>query len=98
PLDTTLVTPIAVRLLLIALRTILVFLLLEFPAFINMLYYRALIGTGPRWWFTATYFKDPELGHVHSPHSHLSGGASGGALAVGYDIPPSNLTRYRWDV
>jgi hypothetical protein len=72
--------------------------LLEIPAFIKVLDYGRIIGPASGDVFAATNKGDPELLHIHPPHSHFSGEARGGNITSGYRIPPSDMTVYRWDV
>jgi len=71
---------------------------LEFLALIRVVDYRRVVGPGPADSFAATNINDPELLHLHPPHSHFSGAARGGNFAANFRIPSSDMTAYRWDV
>jgi hypothetical protein len=60
--------------------------------------YGRIIGTTSHDVFAATNKGDPELLHIHPPHSHFSGEARGGNITSGYHIPRSDMGLYRWDV
>lgn len=60
--------------------------------------YERIIGPASHDVFAATNKGDPELLHIHPPHSHFSGEARGGNITAGYRIPASDMTVYRWDV
>lgn len=72
------------------------FCIAELPALFGVLDYRALIGPFHVWW--APNKADPELLAVHRPHAHQSGTALGGDISTSYQIPPSDMTRFQWDV
>jgi acetyltransferase AlgX (SGNH hydrolase-like protein) len=71
---------------------------LEFPALIKVVDYGTLVGPSAGDIFLATNKGDPELLHIHPPHSHFSGAARGGNIAANFRIPISDMTLYRWDV
>ena len=84
------------RLLLIAVSVIFTLFLIEFPALIDVLDYRTLIGPSHAWW--APNIFDRELLHIHRAHAHQSGRSLGGDAASAYQIPPSDKTVYQWKV
>ncbi len=84
------------RLLLVAGSVIFALLVLEFLGLARVVNYRRLI-LGPRDWFANTNRYDPELMHIHPPHSHFSGAVRGGNDAANFRIPSSDLTAYHWD-
>jgi lysophospholipase L1-like esterase len=84
------------RLLLIAVSVIFTLFLIEFPAWIDVLDYRTLIGPSHAWW--APNIFDRELLHIHRAHAHQSGRSLGGDAASAYQIPPSDKTVYQWKV
>jgi len=86
------------RLLLLAGSAIFTLLMLELLGWARILDYESLIGSGPHDIFSDTNRSDPELLHVHPPHSHFSGVARGGNFAANFRIPSSKMTAYRWDV
>jgi hypothetical protein len=73
-----------------------VLFLIEFPAWIQVLDYRTLIGPSHVWW--APNIMDPELLIIHRPRAHQSGSSRGGDAALAYQVPSSDLTFFRWDV
>jgi hypothetical protein len=68
----------------------------EVPALVGVLDYRTVIGPYHMWW--APNVKDPELLAIHRPHARQAGEAHGGDAASSYQIPPSDQTRFHWDV
>jgi hypothetical protein len=84
--------------LLTAASLVFVLLLVEFPALIGVVDYQGIIGPRPADWFAGANLNDPELIHIHRPHWHLNGAARGGVIARRYQIPPSDMTLYQWDV
>jgi hypothetical protein len=84
------------RLLLVVASGAFAWFCLELPALLGVLDYRTIIGPFHAWW--APNISDPELGIIHRPHAHQSGSAVGGDASSSYQIPPSDLTRFRWDV
>jgi hypothetical protein len=70
--------------------------LIEFPALIDVLDYRTLIGPTHAWW--APNIFDPELLHVHRAHAHQAGASLGGDAASLFQIPRADMTPYQWDV
>jgi lysophospholipase L1-like esterase len=84
------------RLLLIVASFLFVLLLFEIPALIQAVDYRTIIGPTHAWW--APNITDPELLHVHRPRAHQSGTAMGGDISTVFQIPPSDLTQFHWDV
>jgi hypothetical protein len=86
------------RFLLVLSSFIFALFLLEFLALIKAVDYGHLIGPASHDVFAATNKGDPELLHIHPPHSHFSGEARGGNITTGYRIPASDMTVYRWDV
>jgi hypothetical protein len=83
------------RLVLIAVGLLLALFLLEFPALVNVLDYNRMIGPGAHWW--ATNRADPELLHIGRPYLHIVGQSRGGLMESGYQIPPSEMTLFRYD-
>jgi acetyltransferase AlgX (SGNH hydrolase-like protein) len=73
-------------------------LVLELLGLGRILDYRSLIGLAPHDVFADSNRDDPELLHIHPPHSHFSGAAPGGNFSANFQIPPSDMTTYRWDV
>ena len=86
------------RALLVLLSFIFALFLLEFLALIKAVNYEHVIGPSSYDLFAKTNKGDPELLHVHPPHSHFSGEFRGGNITTGYRVPPSDMTLYRWDV
>ncbi len=86
------------RFLLIPLSLLFALCLIELPAAFNVVNYSRLIGPGAMDVFLATNKSDPELLHIHPPHSHFSGEARGGNIAANFKLPPAATTLYRWDV
>ncbi len=84
------------RLLLIVSSFIFTLFLIEFPALIDVLDYRTLIGPSHAWW--APNIFDPELLHIHRAHAHQTGASLGGDAASLFQIPRSDMTPYQWDV
>jgi lysophospholipase L1-like esterase len=84
------------RLLLIAGSFIFTLFLIEFPALIDVLDYRTLIGPTHAWWAPNVF--DPQLLHVHRPYAHQRGSSLGGDAASAYQIPVADKTLYQWDV
>ena len=107
PLQTTVsrgfVRPISIakpdnirRLLLGIVSVMFTLFLIEFPALIEAVDYRTLIGAEHAWW--APNITDRELLHVHRPYAHQRGSALGGDAAAAYQISRSDMTPYQWDV
>jgi hypothetical protein len=92
----TLRSETARRFLLAVISVLFVLCLIEFLALTNMFDYRGLIGPLHLWW--APNISDPELLHIHRPYAHQRGEIRGGLITWGYQIPPSDMTLYRWDV
>jgi len=84
------------RFLLAVASVILVLFCIELPALSGILDYRTVIGPYHMWW--APNVTDPELLAIHRPHARQIGEARGGDAASGYQIPPSDLTQFQWDV
>lgn len=84
------------RFLLAAASVIFALAMVEFPALIDMVDYRTMIGPNRAWW--APNIFDPELLHVHRAHAHQSGSSLGGDAASAYQIPQSDKTLYQWNV
>jgi hypothetical protein len=84
--------------LLIPLSLLLALSLIELPAALNLVNYSRLVGPGAMDVFLATNKSDPELLHIHPPHSHFSGQARGGNIAANFKLPAAATTLYRWDV
>jgi hypothetical protein len=89
--------PGTIRRLLLGIASVIFTLsLIEFPALVQVLDYRTMIGAEHAWW--APNITDRELLHVHRPHAHQKGSALGGDAAAAYQIPRSDMTPYQWDV
>ena len=86
------------RFLVAFVSVIFILALLEIPAAIKVLDYGRIIGPASGDVFAATNRGDPELLHIHPPHSHFSGEARGGNITSGYRIPKSDMGLYRWNV
>jgi hypothetical protein len=86
------------RFLLISGGVIAALFILEFPALLKVLDYSRIIGTRSRDPFADTNRGDPELLHIHPPHSSFKGVARGGNFAANFRIPPSDMGLYQWDV
>jgi hypothetical protein len=84
------------RFLLAVVSVIFVLFCIELPALIGVLDYRSVIGPYHMWW--APNVTDPELLAVHRPHARQTGEARGGDAASSYQLPPSELTQFQWDV
>lgn len=85
------------QLLLIPLSFLFALALIEFPAFINVLDYRTILGAEFAWW-PKYNIKDPELIHIRRPFVHFSGEMRGGGITVRHNIPLADMTLYHWDV
>src|ERR1700680_2817779 len=72
--------------------------LIELPAALSLVNYSRLVGPGAMDVFLATNKSDPELLHIHPPHSHFSGQARGGNIAANFKLPAAATTLYRWVV
>jgi len=83
--------------LLVPASLIFLLLLIELPALVGLVRYQKIIGPESGDIFAATNRGDPELLHLHPPHSHFSGSARGGNITAGYRIPASEMTLYQWD-
>jgi len=70
--------------------------LLEVPVLFQVLDYRTLIGPSHIWF--GNNITDPGLLIIHRPHARQKGSSRGGDAAAFYQIPPSDLTLYRWDL
>ena len=88
----------AARILLGLASMFLVVCFFEFLACIKLVDFGTLIGPASGDIFLATNRGDPELLHVHPPHSHFGGTSRGGNIAVNFHIPSSDMAPYRWDV
>lgn len=86
------------RFLLVPVSFIFALFLLEFLALIRVVNYEHIIGPASHDVFAQTNKGDPELLHIHPPHSHFSGEFRGGNITTGYRIPFSDQTLYRWDL
>jgi SGNH hydrolase-like domain, acetyltransferase AlgX len=84
------------RFLLVVASVLFVLFCIELPALIGVFDYRTAIGPYHMWW--APNITDPELLAIHRPHAHQSGSALGGDIASSYQVPPSDLTQFQWDV
>jgi hypothetical protein len=90
------VSEIAQRLLVTLVAIVLTLALIEFPALMNVVDYKAVIGPLRGYYSTIRY--DPQLLYIKRPHAHYSGTRPGGDISSVYQIPPSDLTRFQWDV
>jgi hypothetical protein len=72
--------------------------LAEFPAAINLVDYRTIMGARTADSIASGTVSDPELIHVRRSHLRLKGNARGGQYAHQYQIPPSDMGLYQWDV
>lgn len=86
------------RFLVISLSVIFVLCVLEIPAAINFVNYGRVIGPAALDRFAATNKGDPDLLHIHPPHSHFTGESRGGNITSGFRIPQSEMSLYQWDV
>lgn len=86
------------RFLLVPLSLLFALCLIELPAALNLVNYSRFVGPAAMDVFLATNKSDPELLHIHPPHSHFSGQARGGNIAANFKLPPEATTLYRWDV
>jgi hypothetical protein len=86
------------RVILIPISVIFVLSLIEVPALLKFLDYGKIVGPASGDVFLATNKGDPELLHIHPPHSHFSGTAQGGNISANFRIPRSDMTLYRWDI
>ena len=84
------------RFLLVVASVLFVLFCIELPALIGVFDYRTVIGPYHMWW--APNITDPELLAIHRPHAHQSGSALGGDIASSYQVRPSDLTQFQWDV
>jgi hypothetical protein len=84
------------RVLLVLISLGLILGMIEFPALINVLDYRAVLGNNFAWW-PINNVKDPELVHIRRPYAHFSGTTLGGGITGGFVIPKENRTLYHWD-
>ena len=73
------------------------YFLIELPALLNILDYRAVLGTQFNWW-PLNNTGDSELIHIRRPYVHFSGATRGGGITAGYEIPAADKTAYQWDV
>lgn len=73
----------------------LVLFIVEFPALINVIDYKSVIGIRLA---DESDVGDAELIHRHSPYWRFVGASKGGNIADGIDIPSADQTSYRWDV
>jgi hypothetical protein len=72
--------------------------ILELPALLGVLDYGRIIRFRPRDAFADTDRSDPELLHIHPPHSSFRGQARGGNFAANFRVPQSAMDFYQWDV
>jgi SGNH hydrolase-like domain, acetyltransferase AlgX len=84
------------RLLLILASLLFGWLLIELPALIRLVDYRAIIGPQHRYW--ATTKGDLDLLFIRRPYAHDFGTARGGDVANIASLPASAIGQYRWDV
>lgn len=70
--------------------------LIELPALINVLDYRAVLGNQFGWW-PMNNINDKELLHIRRPYAHFSGSTRGGGITAGFEIPDTDKTVYHWD-
>lgn len=83
------------RLLLVVVSPVFVLFLIELPALFNVVDYRAVIG--PLRGYYATIVYDPELLYIKHPHARYTGVRRGGDITSVYQLPPSDMTVFRWD-
>jgi SGNH hydrolase-like domain, acetyltransferase AlgX len=83
------------RVLLVVASFVFALFLLEFPALINLVDYRTILGFA-QW--EALSRSDPGLLQIHRPYAHSSGVSRGGDAAMYYRLPPTDLTLFQWDV
>ena len=88
----------SLRALLVACSVIFAWMLVELPAFFNLLDYQSLQLTGA--WSSVRFIRmyDPELFYREPPHAQHKGSSVGGDMTVGWAIPPADQTRYEWDL
>jgi len=86
------------RFLLIGGSVIFALILVELPAFLNIIDYQSLQLGGV--WGSLRFIRvpDPELLYIEPPHAHHIGQAYGGDFSALYDIPQSEKPLYRWDL
>ncbi len=89
---------IAPRILIVFASLVIAVSLLEFPALFKLVDYGRIIGNASGDIFLSTNRGDPELLHIHPPHSHFSGSFQGGNITTGFRIPTADMTTYQWDV
>jgi hypothetical protein len=85
------------RFVLISVGLILAWCLIEFPALINVLDYRVLISPPGVWWAKDS-IPDRELFYIRRPYSQFRGTFQGGLVELRYQVPPSDMTLFRWDL
>src|SRR6202521_319025 len=83
------------RLLLAATSLVFMLSLIELPALLNLVDYKAVIG--PLRGYYATIVYDPELLYIKHPHARYAGERRGGDITAVYQLPPSDMTLFRWD-
>jgi hypothetical protein len=86
------------RFLLVAGSLVFAYSLIEFPALINVIDYRAIWAGGIWGSLRFPQTADPELINRWPPHAHYRGSASGGMAETFYRVPPSERTLFRWDL
>lgn len=86
------------RIALVAGSMLFAWILVELPAALNILDYQALQLTGA--WSSVRFIRipDPELLYREPPHARHKGSSLGGDFPAMYDVPPSEQTRYEWDL
>jgi hypothetical protein len=86
------------RFLLIPGGVMVILFILESLALLKVLDYSRIIRSGPHDQFADTNRGDPELLHIHPPHSSFRGISRGGNIAANFRIPASDIGFYQWDV
>jgi hypothetical protein len=83
------------RLVLAAASLVFLLFVIELPALLHLLDYKAVIG--PLRGYYATIVYDPELLYIKHPHASYAGQRRGGDITAGYRLPPSDMTLFHWD-
>ncbi len=83
------------RLLLAIASLVFALSVIELPALLHLVDYKAVIG--PLRGYYATIVYDPELLYIKRPHASFVGQRLGGDITAGYRLPPSDMTLFHWD-
>lgn len=83
------------RLLLAIASLVFALFVIELPALLHLVDYKAVIG--PLRGYYATIVYDPELLYIKRPYSSYIGQRRGGDITAGYRLPPSDMTLFQWD-